>query len=228
MTLTLRPLLAPACGLLAILFFVAAPVTAQDAQRQRLDASGTIRELGSGSITMITTEGDIWQIAVDKKLKDIHVIGRADPSWVKSGMLVQFVGQFTAQGKSTKPIRQLTVFTPSDDYKMGISADAGISTAGLFSDEPAPKAGEETKSFKVAGQLRGIRGNNITVLADRTAVSAQLDPKVSISIDVADLSLVEVGDKISIKGYATGTTTADASWVSITKSEPLGSKRKGN
>ena len=191
------------------------PVLAQNLERDQLNASGTVKQVAPGTIQISTGEGDLWVLKVDAKPQDVSFSGKAEKSFLRSGMFVEFRAQVSKKrGTVAEPVSALTVFTPSDARPPGIDADiVGGGSGGLFSEpkeEKKPDAKERKAArlkgddtiYRVAGAISKVgRGGDVTVSAGGTQVKFNLAEDCRISVDTNDLTFVSAGDKVTVQGW---------------------------
>jgi hypothetical protein len=90
--------------------------------------------------------------------------------------------------------------------------------------EPKTKVRDEDMVYRVGGQVSRIsRLGELTINAGGTSVKATLAGDAKLSVDVADLSFLRVGDNIEVRGwYPAGTKgRAIATQVTASSAEPL-------
>jgi hypothetical protein len=148
-------------------------------------------------------------------------------------MYVQFKGTFNKNGKSTAPISQVTVFTPSDSTPLGAFPDrAGEAAAGeLFAEsnpEPKakPKAQPEILPLNVAGRIAGVEQGKIRVAAGDAVIEAELAEKATISVDLNNIVLARPGDKVSVNGWYLQKGQGWATRLLVRAAQPLANPKK--
>jgi len=187
----------------------------------RIQAEGKLLAAAQGIMKLETEEGEIWFVKLEESAKNSRVVGSAEPGWLRPGMIVRFDAKFNSKGQPLSAVSQLTVFTPGKDDKAGVEIDKSLGADFSFAeDKPQPK-GEKPISATVVGAIRGIRGNQLSVAAGRIPVTVPLAESLSVSVDVADLRLARLGDKVSIRGRKVGPDKAIAQWVKISAAEPF-------
>ncbi len=198
-------------------------------ETEKVKTSGTIKEVRNGLLHIVTESGDQYLVKPPAKPQDIVFNGSADPSWLKRGMWVQFAGRFDAKGQPVAPVSQVLVFSPRPEYKLGVERESGSNSAlkNLFSEEkPSDQPKVESASYLVTGRLTGIKSSALSVTAGRTPVKVELAENARVSLDLADLSLVREGDKVSIDGwnYPAKKQEIYATKITVTAAEPIGKK----
>jgi len=204
--------------------------------REPLQASGTVKAMQRGIIQMVTDAGDQWLLKVEPaRPQDISFTGAADASFIKPGMWVRFQTKLTRRGDAADPLDRLEVFTPREGYGPGIVSDDAVRSDGaaeLFGEEPQPNAkpkkakpkSDEITVYTVAGQVSKVsRLGELTVNAAGASVKAKIADEAKVSLDLTDLTFLQVGDKIEIRGwYPAGQKgRAVATQVTGSTSQPL-------
>jgi hypothetical protein len=210
--------------------------------REGLQCTGTVKQVGRGVIGLQTEAGDQWLVQVEARPQDLSFTGSADATFVKPGMWIRFTTKLTRRGDAQEPIATAEIYTPREGFGVGVypeGADAGgggeggalFAPAGEEKPKPEPKAKvrEEDIVYRVGGQVSRIsRLGELTINAGGTSVKATLAEDAKISIDVADLSFLRVGDSIEVRGwYPAGTKgRAIANQVTASSAEPLSDPSK--
>jgi hypothetical protein len=180
--------------------------------REAVQCSGTVKQIGRGVIGLVTDAGDQWVVQVQARPQDISFTGAGDGTIVKPGMWVRFSTRLTRRGDAKEPVSSLEVYTPREGFGVGISAEAsgGGDEGGAFfggAAEEKPKAEPKQKNnedtvYRVGGQVSKIsRLGELTINAAGTSVKAKLAEDAKVSIDVTDLSFLQPGDRIEIRGW---------------------------
>lgn len=230
-----------ACSL-AVTFACAGPgarhLHAQQKKPEKtpIRTGATIKGMAPGGLYVMSDKGDQYAVKLPNRGKNIVYEGTADASWLRPGMLVEFTGNLNRRGQAVDAIRELLVFTPSEEHSPGLQSETGGIAGDLFS-EPAAKGAKrapETAPFRVAGALKSIRRNRLEVLAGNSRVEAELADNAKIRCELADLSLVREGDSVVIDGwfYPMDKTVIYANKLTISgaqtlTNEPRGMKKKG-
>lgn len=209
-------------SLMAAAMLIAAPALAQygerrqvqpEIKREPLQAAGTVKQVARGVIHLATDEGEQWLIQVQARPQDVSFTGTADASFVKPGMWVRFTSQLTRRGDAKDPIASLEIYTPREGFGVGVQADAiggGGGANELFAGpaeekpQPEPKKGKPSEDtvYRIGGQVSKIsRLGELTINAAGTSIKAKLADDAKVSIDVTDLSYLQAGDKIEIRGW---------------------------
>nr|MCS5630479.1 hypothetical protein [Pirellulaceae bacterium] len=126
---------------LAVFIFAACTANAQQQPppKETLRGDGTVIAIGAGKIQVELKDGKKWVIYIPDKPEYIDVSGTAVLPWLKPRMFVSFTGLFDAKGAPQTEIRDILVFQPNKDTKLGAQRD-GISGANknLFGGNPNP------------------------------------------------------------------------------------------
>jgi hypothetical protein len=215
-------------------------------QRENLQCSGTVKQVGRGVIGVVTDAGDQWVFQLEARPQDLSFTGSADATFVKPGMWIRFTTKLTRRGDAQEPIASAEVYTPREGFGVGVYPEGAGEIGGgegggpLFApaeEKPKPKAKAEPKIrdedvvYRVGGQVSKIsRLGELTISAGGSSVKAKLADDAKISIDVTDLSFLQAGDKVEVRGwYPAGTKgRAIANQVTASASQPLtdASKKK--
>ena len=202
--------------------------------KEYLRSSGTILKIAPGFLQVKTKDGGQWVIQVPSNREGISVIGMAETNWLQRGMYVRFTGLFDKRGKPSGSIKQLQVFTPDKETRIGVFPDSGLGleTKELFSDADAAAALQPGKGqarsqfspFMVAGRVASMKGGKLSVLAGRTVVQTQLAEKAAISVNVSDARLARVGDLVELEAWYPANQKAAgraiATKIKVTASKP--------
>jgi hypothetical protein len=238
-------------GLLVILSSACpTPLWAQNARpgvpepkREPIRAAGTIKGAANGIMQVTTAAGDQYLVKLDPNIKptnptQITFSGKADPSFLRPGLLVRFTAKFDKRGRAVEPIELLDIVTQRDGMQLGFTPDGGISTAssGLFQEAKPEKPAKQTKkapppdniSAVVIGPLTEAKNGKLTINVGGKQLKAELAENAKIHFDFGDLSLIKPGDKIEFQGftYAGVKQQVVANHVTIIAAEPLKIERK--
>jgi hypothetical protein len=215
----------------------------QEIPREPLQCSGTVKQVARGVIGLATEAGDQWAVQVEARPQDLSFTGTADATFVKPGMWIRFSTKLTRRGDAKEPIATAEIYTPREGFGVGVFPE-GAGTGGgeggaLFvpnteekpKPEPKAKIRDEDTVYRVGGQVSKIsRLGELTINAGGTSVKAKLAEDAKISVDVADLSFLQAGDKVEVVGwYPAGTKgRAVATQVTASAAQPLtdASKKK--
>ena len=208
---------------------LATPAWAQNRrnpQREAVELTGTLKDMGPGLLQIEAANGDIWLVQVANRPQEISYVGTAEPDWMRAGLWVRFQSHLTFQRKvqADGPVTELTVVTPSEEQLPGI---APISSLGdhLFSDEPEQPATNKREPIPctVVGRIVNLKKNKMTVAAADVALTVEVVDDVRIAVQLAELSVAQAGDQVTIRGWKLPMVPgrAVAHTVLITSDKPL-------
>jgi hypothetical protein len=235
-----------------VLIAFAGPASAQygerrqpqpEIQREPLQCAGTVKQVGRGVIGLTTEAGDQWAVQVEARPQDLSFTGSADATFVKPGMWIRFTTRLTRTGNAQEPIATAEIYTPREGFGVGVYPEGAGEIGGgeggaLFAPteekpkpkaEPKPKIRDEDVVYRVGGQVSKIsRLGELTINAGGASVKAKFAEEAKISVDVADLSFLQAGDKVEVTGwYPAGTKgRAVATQVRASASQPLADASK--
>ena len=236
----------------AMLFGTAVPAWGQYNQpqqpqvpRTQLQCEGTVKQLSPAGIGLEAGEGGQWIVQLDPSARNISYSGTGDGTIIKAGQWVRFSTRLTRRGQTAEPVASLTIFTPGQMDFIGVASEASLAgggrvgnEGGLFEDKkpeeatkPKPKEIKEDENtvYQVAGQISKIsRLGELTINAGGTPIKADLAENAKVSIAVADLGWLQVGDKVEMRGWHI-TGQKGAAWatqLTATGSQPLTDPKK--
>ncbi|HIN54518.1 MAG TPA: hypothetical protein EYM79_09420 [Planctomycetes bacterium] len=188
---------------LAAFIFATANANAQQQPppKETLRGDGTVIAIGAGKIQVELKDGKKWVIYIPDKPEYIDVSGTAVLPWLKRGMFVSFAGVFDAKGAPQTEIKDILVFQPNKDTKLGAQRD-GISgvNKNLFGGNPNPNA-IQTSRFLISGRLVNINNGKMVVEAPGFRTTVALANKMTIRVKSHNPSLVRVGDKVNVDAW---------------------------
>jgi translation initiation factor IF-1 len=189
--------------ILAVFIFATCTANAQQQPPPKgtLRGDGTVIAMGAGKIQVELKDGKKWVIYIPDKPEYIDVSGTAVLPWLKRGMFVSFTGLFDATGAPQTEIRDILVFQPNKDTKLGAQRD-GISGANknLFGGNPSPNA-VQTARFIISGRLVNINNGKMVVAAPGFQTTVSLAKKMTIRVKSHNPSLIRVGDKVTVDAW---------------------------
>ncbi len=198
-----------------------------NAEKEQVRASGTVKGFQRGIMHVVTADGDQYYVKLPDQPQYVSFVASAETDWLKPGMMVRFSARYDKKGKLDAPVRQVTVFTPGKDDQLGVFPDSAVGTQELFSSTDEKKPGAETVSYAIAGRLTSVRGKSMSVAAGRTPVKVELADTAKVSVEIADLSFLREGDKVSIDGwnYPNQKQQVYATRLTVTAAQPLGESK---
>lgn len=198
--------------------------------RERLTTAGVVKGYSRGLLYIMTKEGDQYRVKLPNRGDSISYVGSAAPQFLKRGMLVKFTAKFDAKGRVVAPVRDITIFTPTKEDKIGIYADSGLGGGAkdLFSDVDTTKPEPQGKPYSVSGSIARARSGKLTISAGRTSVQIELDEAARVSVDVAHLQFMQPGDNVSIEGWYNPAQKRDvvANRITVSAGQKLGEPKK--
>lgn len=210
-------------------------------QRENVQAAGTIKQLGSAGIHLVTDAGDQWLVQPDPQRFTGRFSGTGDGTIVKQGQWVNFNTKLTKRGAATEPLGSMSIFTPGQMDFIGVASEASLAGGSgsnvneFFSDKKpeekpkAPPKEDENTVYRVAGQISRIsRLGELTINAGGSNITAKLADNAKISVDVADLGWLQAGDKLEIRGWTVAGQKGQAWATELTASaaNPLTDPKK--
>ena len=206
-------------------------------------AEGTVRAVMPRGIQMLTDSTQNWMVIIDPKTV-IHVTGTAEADFLRAGIFIRFTAEVDNRGMAKEKLKQLTIFTPSQQNFPGIWPEGqdpagdkpaegkrrfGTGIGGVPSNGRAAGKAPTSGVYSIAGQITRCRKDRLTVNAVRAAVRVQLAKDPKIDVDFADYSVAKPGDRISVtkgKMFAGRIGLAQAQELTIKLSRPLSLAKK--
>jgi hypothetical protein len=173
----------------------------QPLPKETLRGDGTVVAIGAGKIQVELKDGKKWVVYMPEKLEYIDVSGTAVRAWLKRGMFVSFAGLFDAKGAPQTEIKDILVFQPNKDTKLGAKRDgvAGINK-DLFGGNPNPNA-VQTSRFLISGRLVNVNNGKMVVEAPGFRTTVSLASKMTIRVTSHNPNLIQVGDKVNVDAW---------------------------
>jgi len=219
------------------------PAGREKPKTEPFSGDGSVVALAAGRVQMHTIADQNWMIWIAPEAV-IHVIGTAEPDFLRTGMCIRFTANIDKNGKANAPVEQLTLFTPTPNAPIGVWPEGmspsdegyqdpngamggmqggmgnGMQGGGLAKNQPAPQFARYT----VAGRITRARSGKFTVNCGRGLVEIQLAEQPEIKIDIVDYSVVKPNDRISVtkgKMFPGQMGIAQAQELTFELSEPL-------
>ena len=205
--------------------------------RENVELSGILKQIGPGVLQIATDAGDQWLVRLEGRPQEMKLAfsGKADPAFLRSGMLVQFAGTVNKKGQLQEKLDSLIITSLREGVEVGVFPEAtGGNAGGLFSDskpEEKPKKPAKTDAVpcRVTGYITKIsRAGELTVNCRNAAVTASLGEEAKVSVDLTDLRLAQAGDKVELRGWYIKNQKGQA-WsrdVNISAANVLGEPKK--
>jgi hypothetical protein len=196
----------------------------REVERENVRLTGTLRAMRPGVMQVVTEDGETWLVKIEANEEAVAYNGRALPDWLRPGMWIRFRTNLSQRLQADAPVSELTVFTPREGLQLGVVPELALGQ-GLFS-EPKPEEKPDKDKLTpcmVAGRVAGIKKNKLMVAAGNASVTVDVTDDVRITVEVADLRLAQLGDKVEINGwrYPALPGRAVANRVTISGEQPL-------
>jgi len=156
----------------------------------------------------------------------IRVRGLADPSFLQPNQLVQVRGMIDKKGlKVREGVKGVLIFTPNAELAVGMFEDS-------LSNEAKPSSGDDAliawKPYILGGTLLSIQDKKLTLsvpgFSPKTKIELVDNPKYEVNI--ADVSVVQAGDKIDIHRGSRIGDVVTVQEANITMAKPLAAQGK--
>jgi hypothetical protein len=198
----------------------------QGMQSTPLELVGTIEAIGPGRVQIADDKGN-KQLVFLSKQTIIKTTGEATPEFLRPGICVEFKAEVDGKGNIPGKVEELSVVTPSKDKPAGFfpegSGEAGQLSSGKKGAAAAPMLSN------VLGMIKSVKTGKYQLQAGRSTLLFELSENPKIAIETADGAFAQKGDKIEVKGIVllNMPNQVQAQSVTITLSQPLGEKKKG-
>jgi hypothetical protein len=222
-------------------------VAAQPAQIQ-----GTIEGIARGGLMVLDSNNQPYRVAVPRNAK-VQVIGTATADFLQPGLIVEFKAEVDDAGALKEKVAEMTIVSLSAEKHAGLfpadsEGKAGEDKGGLGA--PAERGSKPAKkkptkhsgkgatraipagSYRIVGRLT-VESGKLAVQTPDGKAPLELTEEPKISVDCADCTVANQGDKITVKGIAMPARPGmmrmvQASEVKIELAEPLaGVQKKG-
>ena len=151
--------------LLSIILTSFAGIQAQEQQipKETLRTDGKIIGLFNAGYYVELDSGQKWTIFLPDNAQYVEVLGQAELRWLQRGAYVNFTGIFNSKGVAQAAVKDIQVFQPNKETKLGIQMD-GIAGANkeLFGGEKTEPS-EQTARYLISGRLVNIKDSKMTV-----------------------------------------------------------------
>ena len=187
---------------LTILLATCTIVTAQQQiPKETLRTTGKIIGLFNAGYYVELDSGKKWTIFLPDNSQYVEVLGQAEPRWLQRGAFVSFAGIFNSKGEAQALVKDMQVFQPNKETKLGVQAD-GIAGANknLFGGNNTEPA-EQTARFLVSGRLMNIKDGKMTVSGPGVQTTGPVDDKMTIRVKMNNPALARVGDKVELNAW---------------------------
>jgi len=176
---------------------------------------GQVVEVGPGMLQLrLPTGGNLWQAMPAPNAK-IEVTGKASREMLQPKQFINCTVSLDEFGKVTEPALQLA-FTDG--------GTPGVMAGGLGIAEPGAKrvAGKRPAgSYLVAGTIKQVEGDVITVIAGREKFDITVPPEAELVVRSTNVGLASPDDHVEVEGkyYQKGQLLVSA--LKITLSNPV-------
>ncbi|GIX02869.1 MAG: hypothetical protein KatS3mg112_1806 [Thermogutta sp.] len=89
-------------------------------QLPRLEASGSVEEVGPMGMVIVSPTGQKWQLVFDRECK-LELTGKALPDVLRPGIVISFTADIDKKtGQATDKVSALTICTPDQQHLLGV------------------------------------------------------------------------------------------------------------
>jgi hypothetical protein len=180
---------------IALVSLVAGQASAQQRkpklQWERFDGEGTVAAYQNGALLM-TLEGQRWIGAV-MPVSKVKVSGFANRNVLRPGVVVRLSAEFDRKTLAAlEPVAELEIVSPRPGERAGVFPDEVIDPTERKKGPPPP-----TAKLRIFDAITGVKEDTLFFKKYRVEVS----PDATITVDLADPSLLSQGDAIKkVKG----------------------------
>jgi hypothetical protein len=183
---------------------------AQKADRPvRMQISGSVKMLGNDKLQVVTEKDEAWILGFSDKIvpsEDIKVTGEADLAWVQRGMNVRMSARInTKKWTFLDPITEFEIVAirPGIEYMIK-NENEPKDTDGLFEGKTVKKSSQkwpEEITAMIVGRIDSVKAGKIAItVPGYKGVKGELSEKCKIQVDVDNVAMIRVGDKVTIEG----------------------------
>ncbi len=205
--------------------FLPLSVIAQDAGKtvgglQIAQISGTMQAAQLNQIKIVAEDKKEY-FAVVSEQTSLQYKGTAESDFLTPGLLVRFSAELNQSGQVQGPVKELEVFTISQHRRLS-PEQMRDQTAGVYqvggevgNVKPSDKAKDKTaakptanstkvaQSYRIVGQIAGVKAGKMFVQAGGVQVQLELDPKAVINVTSQDTTFCQMGDQVKVSGLRT-------------------------
>ncbi|ASV76757.1 hypothetical protein THTE_4156 [Thermogutta terrifontis] len=110
-------------------------------QLPRLEASGTVEEVGPMGMVIVSPTGQKWQLLFDRECK-LQLTGKAMPDVLRPGVVISFTAEIDKKtGQATEKVSAVTICTPDQQHLLGVFPEGTMAAMGEAADAGAGAAG---------------------------------------------------------------------------------------
>lgn len=189
----------------------------QPPKKENKQGTGRLEGMQNG-IYQVDLDGQKWLVRLSPDAR-VHVRGEAEVGFVQPGRLVRFAAEFDRKRKTTTPVTEIEVGQLELGEKTGVFPDEA---PGFSVDLPKRGAPSLTSRMRVLAPVASLKEGVIQV----GKYKAELAPDAKVTVDLADLQVASVGDKIFVKGWYIMSGALVAEEAEVTLSKPLSAPKK--
>lgn len=217
---------------------------APDKQLPRIQLSGKIESMRAGFVQMnsdslkvtypkmtakekedakTTSDEDLMKlkhaVAVDQRVR-VDASAMASVEFIKPGQGIRLSGKIDGNGVVANELNAVEVFVPPQNFQP--TMDITVAFSGFVGDKK-----ENVSPFKAEGiVMSAARGRLVIMVKDNQRIQATVAAEAKVMLASKDLSLAQVGDKISVTGRLVAPGQVQAESVSVTLSSLPGQAAK--
>jgi|GEM_PF-6601605 len=212
---------------------------APEKQLPRIQLSGKIEAMKAGFVQMNadslkvtypkmaakddpkTSDDDLMKlkhaIAVDGRCR-IEASAMASTDFIKPGTGIRLSGKVDGNGVVPSELNAVEIFAPPQGFQPTI--DITVAFSGFVGDKK-----ENVSPFKAEGIVAtNNRGKMVVIVKDNQRLQVSVSPEAKVTLMSKDLSLAQVGDKISVTGRLVAPGQVQGENVSVSLSSLPGPK----
>lgn len=162
-----------------------------------------------------TSDDDLMKlkhaVSVDQRCR-VEATAVASVDFIKPGLGVRLSGKVDGNGVVPNELNAVEVFAPPQGFQPTI--DITVAFSGFVGDKK-----ENVSPFKAEGIVAtNNRGKMVVIVKDNQRLQVSVSPEAKVTLMSKDLSLAQVGDKISVTGrlVAPGQIQGENVTVSLT------------
>ncbi|MBA60804.1 MAG: hypothetical protein CMJ76_00395 [Planctomycetaceae bacterium] len=173
----------------------------QQIPKETLRTTGKIIGLFNAGYYVELESGKKWTIFLPDNTQYVEVLGQAEPRWLQRGAYVNFGGVFNSKGEAQAAIKDMQVFQPNKETKLGVQMD-GIAGANkqLFGGQKTEPS-EQTARYLISGRLMNIKDSKMTVSGPGFQMTVPIADKMTIRVKMNNPALARVGDKVEVNAW---------------------------
>jgi len=160
--------------------------------------SGTLQDMKGGLLEVASASQGPFLVKIDPRHTKVKCTGTAEKEFLRPGLYVRFSGDFDNRGAAKGELAELAIVSLSETVRQGVVQN---SPAGL-AEPPKKKVKYEGGNYLVIGQIKGVKNDQleVTVPGVPSGLKVSLAETAKINVEADDVSLVQQGDEIEVKG----------------------------